>query len=289
MMTIPPEMIDYTPIANATCTGRLQQANPRSPDAANLGRMRRPTGQVPEFSGGSRVVLAAVRRSTLIIGPWRGDHLGRGRGTAGSRTVTLVPLLSFLSLAACASATTGVTIRLSATYSVPALREPLTTDAASPVAHDTETDALVEHDGRLYATTDQWEYPGPFPHGQILVKDSAAAPWRVLEETQGLRVQDTLASFTIPAGQGLGPGHSPLITEAVIGGRHELQWLVDRASSFAPADSYVLPSDVIDVRAFGALESGGQWAVYAGVDPTGILRGVWSRCATRWSSTRRQS
>jgi hypothetical protein len=159
---------------------------------------------------------------------------------------------------------------------VPALREPLTTGAASPVAHDTETDALVEHDGRLYATTDQWEYPGPFPHGQILVKDSATAPWRVFEETEGLRVQDTVASFTIPADQGLGPGLSLLITEAVIGGRKELQWLVDSASSFAPADSYVLPADVIDVRSFGALESGGQWAVYAGVDPTGILRGVWS-------------
>ena len=159
---------------------------------------------------------------------------------------------------------------------MPALREPLTTDAGSPVAHDTETDALVANDGRLYATTDQWEYLGPSPHGQILVKDSATGPWKVLEETQGLRVQDTMASFTVPADQGLGPGHSLLITEAVIGGRKELQWLVDRASSFAAADSFVLPSDVIDVRAFGALESGGRWAVYAGVDPTGILRGVWS-------------
>ena len=30
------------------------------------------------------------------------------------------------------------------------------------------------------------------------------------------------------------------------------------------------------LRAFGAHESGGTWAVYAGVNPTGILRGVWS-------------
>jgi hypothetical protein len=185
-------------------------------------------------------------------------------------------LISVVSLGACASPATGTTTRLTARYAVPALLEPLATNAASPVAHDTETDALVEQDGRLYATTDQWEYPGRFPHGQILVKDSSAAPWRVLEETQGLRVQDTMASFAIPADQGLGPGHSLLITEAVIGGRKELQWLVDRASSFAPADSYDLPSDVIDVRGFGALESGGQWAVYAGVDPTGILRGAWS-------------
>lgn len=191
----------------------------------------------------------------------------------GARAVAVIAVIS---LAACASPVTGTTTRLSATYAVPALSEPLTTDAASPVAHDTETDAIVEQDGRLYATTDQWEYPGPSPHGQILVKDSATEPWRVLEETKGVRVEDTMASFAIPADQGLGPGHSLLITEAVIGGRKELQWLVDRASSFALADSYVLPSDFIDVRAFGALESGGQWAVYAGVDPTGILRGVWS-------------
>jgi hypothetical protein len=179
-------------------------------------------------------------------------------------------------LAGCSSSGTQTTAPPWAGFAVPAIREPLTTDPASPVAHDTETDAVVAHDGRLYATTDQWEYQGPFPHGQILVKDSATAPWRVLEETQGLRVQDTMASFAIPSDQGLGAGHSLLITDAVIGGRKELQWLIDRASSFAPADSYVLPTDVVDVRAFGALESGGQWAVYAGVDPTGILRGLWS-------------
>jgi hypothetical protein len=38
-----------------------------------------------------------------------------------------------------------------------------------------------------------------------------------------------------------------------------------------------LPANVVDVRAFGAHESQGVWAVYAGVDPTGILRGVWSK------------
>ncbi len=39
----------------------------------------------------------------------------------------------------------------------------------------------------------------------------------------------------------------------------------------------MLPSLTTDVRAFGAYESGGTWAVYAGVSPTGILRGTWSR------------
>jgi hypothetical protein len=199
-----------------------------------------------------------------------------GRLGARHPLVAALGLVSVIVLAGCASPATSTTTRPSPAYAVPAVRELLTTDAASPVAHDTETDAIVAHDGLLYATTDQWEYQGPFPHGQILVKDSATAPWRVLEETQGPRVQDNMASFAIPADQGLGGGHSLLITEAVIGGRKELQWLIDRASSFPPADSYVLPSDVVDVRAFGALESGGQWAIYAGVDPTGILRGVWS-------------
>jgi hypothetical protein len=160
---------------------------------------------------------------------------------------------------------------------VPAARQPLTTNPESPVANDTETDAIVPHAGRLFASTDQWKYPGRPAYGQILVKDSANSPWRVFEQTQGLRVEDTLDSFAIPADQGLGPGHSLLITEAVVDGRTELQWLLDGADSFSPGNSYVLPSDVTDVRAFGAHESDGVWAVYAGVDPTGILRGTWSK------------
>ncbi len=144
------------------------------------------------------------------------------------------------------------------------------------MAHDTETMALVAHAGRLFAATDQWEYPGPRAAGQVLVKNSAASPWRVFERTQSLRVQ-ALGSFPIPSDQGAGRGHSLLITQAIVDGRSRLQWLVDRASSFTRRDSYALPSVADDVRAFGAHESGGEWAVYAGVAPTGILRGTWSR------------
>ena len=93
-----------------------------------------------------------------------------------------------------------------APYGVPAVREPLTTNQASPVVHDTENDALVAHDGRLFATTDQWEYPGPSPSGQILVKDSPRSPWKTFEQTQSLRVSEALDSFQIPSDQGLGPG-----------------------------------------------------------------------------------
>ena len=143
------------------------------------------------------------------------------------------------------------------------------------MAHDTETMALVAHAGRLFAATDQWEYPGPGAAGQLLVKNSAASGWRVFEQTQSLRVQ-ALGSFPIPSDQGVGRGHSLLITQAIVDGRSRLQWLVDRASSFTRRDSYVLPSVADDARAFGAHESNGEWAVYAGVAPTGILRGTWS-------------
>src|SRR5690348_13956400 len=56
---------------------------------------------------------------------------------------------------------------------VAAVREPLTTDPSSPVAHDTEVMALAAHAGRVFAATDQWEYPGPDGAGQVLVKDSS--------------------------------------------------------------------------------------------------------------------
>src|SRR5260370_38823713 len=50
-------------------------------------------------------------------------------------------------------------------YAVPAVREPLTTDSRSPVAHDNEVMALAAQSGRLFAATDQWQYPGPSAYG----------------------------------------------------------------------------------------------------------------------------
>jgi len=160
-------------------------------------------------------------------------------------------------------------------WAVTAAREPLTTVGGSPVSHDTEVMALASQAGRLFAATDQWEYPGDSAAGQILVKDAADAPWRVFEQTASLRVQ-ALDSFPIPADQGLGAGHSLLVTQAVINGRSEIQWLLDGAGSFAPGDAFVLPSTAAAVRSFGAHESDGVWSVYAGVEPTGVLRGTWS-------------
>jgi hypothetical protein len=61
-------------------------------------------------------------------------------------------------------------------YAVAAQRQPMTTNAKSPVAPDTETEALVTHSGRLFAATGQWENPGPSAFGQILVKRSKTSP-----------------------------------------------------------------------------------------------------------------
>lgn len=186
-----------------------------------------------------------------------------------------------LAAAGCSTATTssdgsGPAPRAQAyALDVAASREAYTTDTASPVIHDTETNALVPQGDRLFAATDQWEYPGPDAYGQVLVKDTANGPWRVFEQTQGLRVQ-ALDSFSVPSDQGLGRGRSLLVTQAVLNGQSVVQWALDGAHAFAPADAYALSSPSDDVRAFGAHEANGQWAVYAGVNPTGILRGVWS-------------
>ncbi len=151
-----------------------------------------------------------------------------------------------------------------------------TSDRSSPVFHDTETMALASQDGHLFAATGQWEYSGPKPAGQVLVKRSANAPWSVVETTEALRVQ-AVDSFPIPADQGLGPGHSLLITQTIVNGRSELQWLLDGATSFSPADSFGLATASVDVRSFGAHESDGMWSVYAGANPTGVLAGTWSK------------
>ena len=192
--------------------------------------------------------------------------------------IAALALLVMVTVAGCSSSPgpTGVPSGGSAySLNVTAQREPYTTDQTSPVIHDTETNALVPQGNRLFAATDQWEYPGPDAYGQVLVKDQANGPWKVFEQTQGLRVQ-ALDSFSIPVSGGLGAGRSLLVTQAVIGGQSEVQWALDGAVAFAPPDSYVLSSASDDVRAFGAHEANGQWAVYAGVNPTGILRGVWS-------------
>jgi len=160
-------------------------------------------------------------------------------------------------------------------YEVQAHRVPLSTDPTSPVAGDNEVMALAAHGGRLFAATDQWESPRPTASGQILVKRSSGSPWTVFERTQSLRVQ-AIDSFPIPRVNGVGTGHSLLITQAVVHGQSQIQWLLDGADSFTRSNSFALWSKSADVRSFGAHEADGVWSVYAGAEPTGVLRGGWS-------------
>lgn len=194
----------------------------------------------------------------------------------GTRTATGLYTVILAAVLAAMSCGCGGAPGTSDGYAVPAVRESLTNDSASPVVHDNEVMALAAHAGRLFAATDQWEYQGPSAYGQVLVKDSGSSPWRVFEQTQSSRVQ-ALDSFPVPADQGLGPGHSLLITQAIVAGRSRIQWLLDGAKSFTPANSYALPSTADAVRSFGAHESDGVWSVYAGDSPAGVLRGMWSR------------
>jgi hypothetical protein len=198
-------------------------------------------------------------------------------GRWAARTVGVAVLTVSVSLAGAVTAAPSEATSArgpAAPYAVAAQRQPLTTNAKSAVAHDTETEALVAQSGRLFAATGQWEYPGPSAFGQVLIKKSKTSPWSVFEQTQSLRVQ-ALDSFPIPGNQGLGPGHSLLVTQAIVAGRSRIQWLLDRANSFSLRNSYVLPEGA-DIRAFGAHEAGGVWSVYAGVRPTGIIQGIWS-------------
>ena len=192
---------------------------------------------------------------------------------AASASLAAIALLSVVGTVSNAAPTaSGIPER----YPVPATRDSLALTRASPVVHDNEVMALAPQAGRLFAATDQWMYPGSPAYGQVLVKDSASGPWRVFQQTQILRVQ-ALDSFPIPADQGLGAGHSLLITQVIVRGVSVIEWLIDGGRAFTAAQSYRLPTRLANVRAFGAHESGGVWAVYAGVAPTGILRGIWSR------------
>jgi hypothetical protein len=215
-----------------------------------------------------RVVLRRFSRSGDA------DFTPRHRHGLAVSSAFGLAILGFVGLPLTGSATATITSGLGASYAVAAQRQPLTTNTNSPVAHDTETEALVAHWGRLFAATGQWEYPGPSAFGQVLIKKSKTSPWSVFEQTQSLRVQ-ALYSFPIPSDQGLGPSHSLLVTQAIVAGRSRIQWLLDGANSFSLRNSYVLPAGA-DIRAFGAHQAGGVWSVYAGVRPTGVLQGVWS-------------
>ena len=82
------------------------------------------------------------------------------------------------------------------------------------------------------------------------MKTSKSSPWAVFEQTPSLRVQ-ALDSFPIPSDQGLGPGHSLLVTQAIVAGQSRIQWLLDGAKSFSLRNSSFsrrAPTSVPSVR-----------------------------------------
>ncbi len=165
---------------------------------------------------------------------------------------------------------------------VPAVRQPLTTNADSAVTHDTETVALVSHAGRLFAATDQWEYQGPSAFGQVLVKKSKTSAWTVFEQTRSLRVQ-ALDSFPIPADQGLGRGHSLLVTQAIVAGHPRIQWLVDGANSFSLRIPTSFPRAPTSERSGRTNPEGSGRSMPASAQPESS-RASGRRVATRWCS-----
>ena len=90
----------------------------------------------------------------------------------GMRAAALggIVLSSVLAVASCSG---GGPPSESNGYPVPAVRDPLANGSStSPVAHDNEVMALATQAGRLFAATDQWEYPGSPTAGQIPVKNT---------------------------------------------------------------------------------------------------------------------
>jgi hypothetical protein len=205
---------------------------------------------------------------------WRRTRPGRRPAAVLTALAALCALGGVAIPAGPAGAAAAYTV-VAPQLAVPAVRDTLAPGGAPPVSHDNEVMALATQGRRLFAATDQWMYPGRGAAGQILVKNASSGTWRVFERTQVLRVQ-ALDSFPVPADQGMGPGHRLLITQVIVHGRSEIQWLLDGATAFAPRDSFTLAA-AAGVRAFGAHESDGVWSLYAGVAPTGILRGTWSR------------
>ena len=144
--------------------------------------------------------------------------------------------------------------------------------AGGSTRYSTETLHLVAHSGRLFAATGQW-MSGSGTGGSILVKGSATSGWQTFLATDSLRVT-ALESFAIPARANRGASVDVMLTSAAIDGRQRLMWW--RGDAEAVEGSFDVGPAGYGVRALGARREGGGFAFYAGVDPTGVLRGTWN-------------
>jgi hypothetical protein len=139
------------------------------------------------------------------------------------------------------------------------------------MAATTEVATLVAHAGSLWATTSQWMAPEPVG-GALLRRRSADDPWQVVEQTDQLRVM-ALQRFTVPARHTGGDAVDVLVTQTRADGVSALRWMVGDAEGLA--EGFALPDSPSDARSLGAHDEGDAFAFYAGVRPTGVLRGEW--------------
>jgi hypothetical protein len=152
-----------------------------------------------------------------------------------------------------------------------------------PMAATTEVTTLVAHAGSLWATTSQWMAPEPVG-GALVRRRGPDDPWQVVEQTDQLRVM-ALQRFTVPARHAGGDAVDVLVTQTRTAGVAELQWLVGDGDRLEAA--FVLPDGSSDARSLGAHDEGASFAFYAGVRPTGVLRGEWDPVGSTivWSAT----
>ncbi len=166
---------------------------------------------------------------------------------------------------------------------LPATMESFDAGPAAPT-NNTEILHLVSHGRRMFAATGQWMSPRT-DGAQVLVKETATAPWRVFDRFPVLRVT-MLESITVPARHNRGRRTQVLLTQGrrETPGPTQLLWLQDDAERFEGA--FALPRQD-QVRAVGARAETDGFAFYAGAEPTGVLRGVWDAGggAIRWSAT----
>lgn len=153
---------------------------------------------------------------------------------------------------------------------VPATVE-LLAERGGALAAATETVRLARHAGALWASTSQWKAPEP-GGGAVLRKRGPEAPWTVVLRSDQRRVM-ALESFTVPARRNGGAAAEVLLTQARVDGRSELRWLVGDADDLS--GRFPLESARADARSLGGHAEGDGFAFYAGVRPTGILRGEW--------------
>jgi len=163
-------------------------------------------------------------------------------------------------------------------YLVPATLETFVQDGTDIPSNNTEIMHLTTHRGRLYAATGQW-MAEQIDGAQVLVKETADAPWRVFERFAVVRV-DAMESFTIPADLNNGTPVEVLITQARRGTSQaaaeeaqQIMWLRDDETSFGNEFSLGTPN--ASVRSFGGQVEDNVFAFYAGVTPFGIIRGEW--------------